>query len=77
MPAHAFAESQYFGRIDAAASSSEDKDANPPLRRRGPFVAGDVLQIKHAPRGHGGRSTCHTAAPPSVAGNRDGGSHEG
>jgi hypothetical protein len=55
MPAHAFAESQNFGGIDAAGSSSEDKDTHPALGRP------KVLQVKHTPRGHGGRSHCSTA----------------
>ena len=71
MPAHAFAESQYFGGIDAAGSSSEDKDAHPAL------WWSEVLQIEHPPRGHGITSTCHTAALPSVRGNSNIGSHDG
>jgi hypothetical protein len=55
MPAHAFAESQNFGWIDAAGLSSEDKDTHPTLWRP------EVLQVKHTPRGHGGRSHCSTA----------------
>jgi len=71
MPAHALGESQYFGGINAAGSSSEDKDSNAPLG------GAEVLQIEHAECGHGFTSCCHTAAAPSVRGNRDGGSHEG
>ena len=71
MPAHAFAESQNFGGIDAAGSSSEDKDATAALGWS------EVLQIQHAPRGHSGRSSDHTRAGPAIAGNNDGGSHEG
>ena len=72
MPAHAFAESQYFGGIDAAGSSSENKDSNAALR------GAEVLQIKHAPRGHGVTSRNHTtASSPTVGGNMDGTAHEG
>jgi hypothetical protein len=65
MPAHAFAESQNFGGIDAAGSSNEDKDATPPLGWS------EVLQVQHAPRGHSGSSNDHTCAAPSVSGNSD------
>lgn len=69
MPAHALAESQYFGGIDAAGSSSDDKDTSAALGRA------EVLQVEHAPRGHGGRSHDSTSALPS-AGSCDCSAHE-
>jgi hypothetical protein len=72
MPARAFWLKKNFGGINAAGSSSEDKDAHPALWRP------EVLQIKHAPRGHGGTPRNHTtASSPTVGGNIDGTAHEG
>jgi hypothetical protein len=72
MPAHAFVESQNFGGIDAAGSSSEDKDTHPAL------WWSEVLQVKHAECGHGVTACNHTtAASPTVCWNSDGGTHDG